>query len=561
LLEGASLIGHVRGQLFLELQLDKEGEQLLKIPRDQIPSGVLHFTLFDNKNRPVCERLTFNKNPSENINVALALNKSSFDTREKIDLKIATQKAEKPLPSTFSVSVYNKDVIPSGNNDLNILNYLLLQSDLKGRLNNVNQYFENDDTKTNFLLDLLMLTHGWSRFTWQDVLKEKLPSMAYVTAEDIPIIGVVRKHNKDKPVKADVFLSVLTKNDFSSTNYTTDEDGIFYFKGFEFRDTTEILIQANIHDPKKKQKLKLGEILELDKLAYDPSVTMRNDLLAKEKITDLAMEFSEIKKIDYQYHPEWSLELEEVTIKGVRKSKRQVKEEDLKNKMKDRGMIYFPSSQKVFMEDLPADGMIYNSVFDIIRARAPGVQIKGSGLVKYALIRNSANIIGGDIPAMVMIDGIELAPIEIDGVVGYSDIPALMENILVIDIVKGLSASSIYGESGAGGVISIITKEPGEFEGLGKQKRIKGSINIQNPGFFNAKEFYSPNYDVKSISHQQPNLNTTLYWEPMIRIGKREKQISFFAGDRGGRYYVKVEGITEAGYPFVHLEEFTIKEE
>jgi len=66
---------------------------------------------------------------------------------------------------------------------------------------------------------------------------------------------------------------------------------------------------------------------------------------------------------------------------------------------------------------------------------------------------------------------------------------------------------------------------------------------------------------MKSISHQQPNLNTTLYWEPMIRIGKKAKQCSFFTGDRGGNYFIKVEGITDDGLPFVHFEEFQITEE
>lgn len=565
LLKGATLIGQVRGQLFLEQDLGEGAEQLLKIPRDQIPSGVLHFTLFDDKDRPVCQRLTFNKNPIEAVDISVDHGKPYYDQREKVNLKIKTSQLEKIIPSSFSVSVYNKDIIPSGSNDLNILNYLLLQSDLKGRIDNINQYFIEDNAKTNFLLDLLMLTHGWSRFTWQDILKEDFPSMEFATAESLPIIGVVHKHNKDQPVKADVFLSILSKADFTTTNMTTEEDGIFYFKGFEFRDTTEVLIQANVHDPKKRKKLKEGErkrtgntnvdieILELDKLVFEESVTIHNYLHDKNVINDLGKEFAEIKETDYLYHPEWSIDLEEVTIKGSRKTIKQKKEEDLKGKMKKRGMFYFPSSQKIFLDDLPGGGAIYQDIFQIIKGRVPGVEIKGTGIERYALIRNTVNIIDGDIPATIMVDGFELTD------AGAAQIN--LENVLAIDVIKGLSASSVFGSSGAGGVISIITKSPDDFQKKGKKKRVKGSINIQNPGFYNAREFYTPNYDQKSISHQQPNLNTTLYWEPMIRIGKKEKQISFFTGDRGGKYYVKVEGITENGFPFVHFEEFTITDE
>lgn len=237
LLKDALIVGHVRGQVFLKQELKKVASQQLKIPRDQVPSGILHFTLFDDKDRPVSERLSFNKNPNERVDVTVNLSKPYFAQRDKIEFDISPSVTDRIVPSSLSVSVFNKDVIPTGTNDLSIVNYLLLQSDLKGRINNLNQYFLKDDSRTNFLIDLLMLTHGWRRFTWQDILKEEMPSMEFATAEDIPIIGVVRKRKKDQPVKADVFLSILSKSDFSSTNITTEEDGIFYFKGFEFQDS------------------------------------------------------------------------------------------------------------------------------------------------------------------------------------------------------------------------------------------------------------------------------------------------------------------------------------
>ena len=54
-------------------------------------------------------------------------------------------------------------------------------------------------------------------------------------------------------------MSILDGQNFTSTNLTTDEDGLFYFKGFDLPDSTEILIQGNIHNPKKKGKLSKGE--------------------------------------------------------------------------------------------------------------------------------------------------------------------------------------------------------------------------------------------------------------------------------------------------------------
>ena len=558
-LDGATLLGHVRGQLFLDQKFGSESSQQLKLPRGQIPSGILHFTLFDNKNRPVCERLAFNKNPDESVNVGIEMERSNYGQREKITLDVQPTQGNKIIPSSLSVSVYNEDVIPRGDNDLSIVNYLLLQSDLVGRVDNVNQYFIADDTKSNFLIDLLMLTQGWRRFTWQDVKDNNLPQMEFATAEDIPLIGVVRKHNKDETVKADVFLSVLSKSDFTSTNITTDEDGIFYFKGMEFSDTTDVLIQANIHDGKKKKKLKKGEakrtgndnvdieILKLDDLVYDPTTTIKNQVDQDVIISELAKEFKEIKRIDYLYHPEWSIDLEEVTIKGIRKTKEEVKLKTLETEMKSRGMFYTPSSQKIFVDDLPGGGSIYQNIFQMVRGRVPGVRINGGNFI----LRETANIKDGEIPATVMLDGFEIRAEMVENI----DV----QNVMVIDVIKGLSATSIYGERGAGGIINVITKNPGEMsKSDGTKQRVKGSLNIQLPGIYNAREFYSLDYSKKSISHQQPNLKTTLYWEPMIRIGKKPKQLSFYTGDKGGSYLVKVEGITDSGFPFIHYEKFVV---
>jgi len=558
LLGGASIVGQIRGQVFMNEPLKKTGQQKLKLPRDKMPSGILHFTVLDDKGRPVCERIAFNKNPKESIDVMVDLNKEIYSQREKIEFEIRTTHLEKTVLSSYSVSVYNKDVIPVGDNDLNIVNYLLLQSDLKGRISNVNQYFLVDDHRTNFSLDLLMLTHGWSRFTWQDILKEQKPSLEYTTSEDIPFMGIVRKHNNNKPVKADVFLNVLSNTDFSRTKMITEEDGLFYFKGFEFKDTTDILIQANVHNSKKKKKESESnrsgdtkvdiEILELEKLEFDPSVTNSNNILKGVSLVDLANEFAEKKRSDFYYNPEWLINLQEVTVKGSRMTEREKKIENLRDIYKERGIFYFSSSQKIFMDDLPLNGGGYTDIFQVLKGRLPGVQIKGFVPNQYAVLRNASSL-NGDIPAIIMVDGFQLA----DG----GGNPIDVQNILAIDVIKGLAATSIFGSAGAGGVISIITKSPEDSTYRGTDKKVKGSINIQSPGFFNAKEFYTPNYEKKEISHQQPNLNTTLYWEPMIQTVEA-KNISFFAGDKAGNYFIKIEGITDTGIPFVDFKEFSV---
>ena len=49
LLAGARLLGHLRGQVFWEQVFESDTMAILTLEKDKIPSGLLHFTLFDAK--------------------------------------------------------------------------------------------------------------------------------------------------------------------------------------------------------------------------------------------------------------------------------------------------------------------------------------------------------------------------------------------------------------------------------------------------------------------------------------------------------------------------------
>ena len=239
------------------------------------------------------------------------------------------------MAGDMTISVFNKDVFASSMVGINIQNYLLLQSDLKGKINNINQYFERNDIKSRTLLDYVMLTQGWRRFNWQDVLAAKPMPIIYPTEENISFAGKVMKDNKQGiPIKADVFLNILNGQNFTSTNLTTDEDGLFYFKGFDLPDSTEILIQGNVHKPKKKGKLSKGEakrtgnknvkfeLLNLHELAFNESVTLKDFPYSRKAQAVFATEVNRIRKVDTIYHPEWSINLDAVTVKAQKIDKK-----------------------------------------------------------------------------------------------------------------------------------------------------------------------------------------------------------------------------------------------
>lgn len=552
-LKGCRLIGHIRGQPFLNQSFKAAETQPLLLDKREIPAGVLHFTLFDNKDRPVCERLVFNNNPITSVSVNIEIPRTVYGTKDLVKGSIEATQDEKRIAGDMTISVFNKDVFLSSMAGTNIQNYLLLQSDLKGKINNINQYFERNDTKSRTLLDYVMLTQGWRRFNWQDVLEAKPMPIIYPTEENISFAGKVRKDNKQGiPIKADVFLSILDGQNFTSTNLTTDEDGLFYFKGFDLPDSTEILIQGNIHNPKKKGKLSKGEakrignknvkfeLLNLHELGFNDSITLKDLPYSRKTQAVFATEVNRIRKVDTIYHPEWSINLDAVTVKAQKIEKKKKRAIATKRLFKERGFFYSDFSQKVYMEDVTAGGAIYTNIYDLIRDRVTNIQIRATPNGKTIFLRGESSI-SNSTPAIFEVDGAIVSD-----VTAATIVPS---DIAMIDVKKGLASTSIYGSQGVGGVITIITKEPKNHN---RKIRTPGILTIKHPGYHQARTFYAPNYAMDDIDQEKPDYRTTLYWNSTAGIeAKQATPFSFYTGDKLSEFLIFVEGMTKDGQPFV----------
>ena len=68
-------------------------------------------------------------------------------------------------------------------------------------------------------------------------------------------------------------------------------------------------------------------------------------------------------------------------------------------------------------------------------------------------------------------------------------------------------------------------------------------------GSVNLRIFYSPKHHTKLESDYKPDLRTTLFWEPNIKVeNNRDVLLNYFNADNPSRVKVIVEGITTAGY-------------
>jgi uncharacterized protein YfaS (alpha-2-macroglobulin family) len=150
------------------------GQQELGIDVSGLPMGMAQITVFDQQLRPVWERLVF-LHPNQQLRVEMTTDKKQYEFRDqvKLDLQV-TDEQGKGVSGQFSLAVID-DQLHSFADDkqANILAQLLLTSELHGKIHEPNFYFDPTEEDRLAALDLLLLTHGWRRFHWRQLLQQR----------------------------------------------------------------------------------------------------------------------------------------------------------------------------------------------------------------------------------------------------------------------------------------------------------------------------------------------------------------------------------------------------
>ncbi|WP_323788557.1 hypothetical protein [Psychroserpens sp.] len=139
-------------------------EELKIISNSDLFKGINIFTVFDSNNNPLIERLYFNYDGFKFIESSEAITKSANDS---ITITLPYMSEPKAILNSFSVSV-----LPSKSNSIhhqNMASYILMQSYLKGYVEQAAYYFTGITPKKKFELDNLLITQGWSSYDWNTI--------------------------------------------------------------------------------------------------------------------------------------------------------------------------------------------------------------------------------------------------------------------------------------------------------------------------------------------------------------------------------------------------------
>ncbi len=490
------------------------------IPKKRFPTGILQLTVFSPANQPVAERLVF-INHSDFLKINLNASKSEFAKREKVKLvlDVKDSKANSTIGS-FSVAVIDETKVPFAESaETTIISNFLLSSDLKGFIEQPNYYFTEIDAAKIRQLDNLLLTQGWRRFEWKNILSNSFPNLAYQPETNMEITGRVKALN-GKPVTGGKVTLFSSSGDVFLMDTLTDAKGEFKFQNLTFSDSTKFIVQARNERDRKNVEI------ELDRIPAQLVTKNKNEAMLEVNVNQSILPYLRNSKNQFEELRRYGLVGKSIMLAEVKVVE---KKPVLKNSSNLNGAGNADAVIK--SEDLQ------NCVFlaQCLQGRVAGI-IVNNGIVYSVRSMNSS--LRGPVPMQIVIDGMMVEPDFLSSI-NPNDVES-------IEVLKSGANTAIYGMRGGGGVLVINTKRAD----LNKDYRTyaPGIVSYNPKGFYKGREFYAPDYADPKINTKIADLRTTIYWKPNIVSDSSGKaSVEFFNGDGAGNYKAIVEGIDVNG--------------
>ncbi|NLA48674.1 MAG: hypothetical protein GX876_04335, partial [Bacteroidales bacterium] len=231
------------------------------IPLDSIPDGIIRVTLSGAEGLPLCERLVFlQKNGDVKLNISP--DKKVYKPREKITAEISLS-GDSTFTGTgeFSFSAAEEQFTDNSTPwPASIASWFLLESDVRGRVEEPSYYFDPDNKNRLRDLDILLMTQGWRDFRWK---YDSLSSFSHEAG--FTISGKVKRIANNKPVEgAKVSLGLFSdySKEFLSAN--TDTEGSFRFEDLIITGLTEATLSSTDKDDKAQGRI------SVDPVKYEP---------------------------------------------------------------------------------------------------------------------------------------------------------------------------------------------------------------------------------------------------------------------------------------------------
>ncbi|OUJ71683.1 hypothetical protein [Hymenobacter crusticola] len=503
--EEVFLLGHSRQQVAVATKaLLANGRATFTLEKKQLLDGVSHFTLFNAEQKPVCERLYFQP-PHDKLAITARSDKSQYANREKVSVDLATTaSASQHLEANLSMAVYRLDSLSTASTaDIN--SYLWLASDLKGIIEHPEYYFTANEPDATTVADNLMLTQGWSRFRWEQVLATTPVAFPNLPEFNGPLVRArLTQAGTNKPLKGILTYLSSPSRIIRLQNAVSNADGLVQFELGNLYGSREIMVQTNpqqdstcrieVFNPFSSQfATTLGE-------PFAPQLRFKADYAKRHFQNQVQNAFADKAKNRYTEPPA------------------------------DSTSFYGKADETYFLDKYTR----FKVMEEVMREYVPGVmvRIRKDGF-HFLVIDRPNKAIFEDNP-MVLLDGVP--------VFNINKIMAM--DPLKIQKLEVMASRYFHGSAVYSGLVSYTTYK-GDLEGFKLDPRV---LVQQYEGLQGQREFYAPRYDTPQAQQSRlPDLRNLLYWNPAITTSTAPTKLDFYTGDQAGRYIVVLQGLASNG--------------
>ncbi|HWZ35540.1 MAG TPA: hypothetical protein VNW51_05235, partial [Mucilaginibacter sp.] len=563
------LIGMSREVVYYSQKVDLNSPALT-VAKNQFPTGMARFTFFKGRT-PINERAVFIEN-NDALNISITPNKDHFLKRDSVGLTIEVKdKSGLPVQGSFSLAVTDdSQVKPDSLGNNGIAANLLLNAELKGTIESPGYYINRKDKQAWQALDNLMLTQGWTGYSWAAIFAPAKP--ATLKAEQPYEVKGTVTNVTYKPVPNSLVRLTSLRPLFTS-EATTDEKGHFEFKNLLPLDSGAYMLQAINNKGKVKS---FGDVsVEKFKSGIKPQIP-----------TTLAMP--------------WYVNTDSAQLNYI-KRKAQLNKDDFEltgrvlKEVKINSTKIIPESHNVFgpggsdlvfdRKDIKTSGA--TNLYEILQQKLPGLKVIGAREILFRGKYEAIPILAFNGYSIdLRIDGWPL-PIDLD-LDSSGDPPETILNSIKDVLAVNLGGPGLNGDSGRGslnysrnsdnviaalsdikieGLIGLeVVYSPRNTNRAGHkdfdwahvelttqsgrgwyQSHIPNTTTYRPIPLATPKLFYSPKYNTDSPV-KQLDYRSTVFWEPDITTDQNGRaKVSFYSTDVQSKYTVKIAGIDGNG--------------
>jgi len=478
------LVVHTRGAIHKFIEID--GDQKFQIKNDDLPFGISAAALFDQNARLISERLFFNY-PRQVKDIVLQASKANKG------FIIQIEAPDYPMDSTtFSISVAGSSGLNPIQFHENIITRFLLTSDLNFRVENPLKYF-TEYSLANNSIDLLMISSGWERINWPDIMKEKTPEIVFRKLDGFPIFGNIEPTDESKEFDRYSFEVTLKHGDDLTVRSTiTDRQGDFKFEDIQEHGEFEAAIGVlGLQESQPRY-------LELFPVAIDDSKM------------DANWQFRELQE---RRSRNWT----RVSLRSRESSDRRI---DIADNL---SYSYGSPDQIIYIKK---NDQRFRNMRDILISQAPGILIDGNTIV----IRGRGSINLGNQP-LIKVDGQVYSSFQ------FLNLPPM--EISHIEIYKGPSAS-IFGVRGGNGAIVAHSRR----SSVARQIILEYILS----GFYIPRNFEPADLDSNNNFSDHPEYFYTISWNPSVKLDESgQMNMQLEVPDGLENLHIILEGVDATG--------------